>query len=40
MQILQTNAAFIEVLGNAPTLFRPPFGDRDERGRLSRQASG
>jgi hypothetical protein len=30
-QILQTNAALVEVLGKAPTLFRPPFGDRDER---------
>jgi peptidoglycan/xylan/chitin deacetylase (PgdA/CDA1 family) len=30
-QILQTNAALAEVLGKAPTLFRPPFGDRDER---------
>jgi len=30
-QISRTNAALVEALGTAPTLFRPPFGDRDGR---------
>ncbi len=30
-QLMRTNAAIADATGNVPALFRPPFGDRDER---------